>query len=300
MRLLICTKRDLPGCHFLNCLLPALQRLPGEHSVQVWLADKTRPNEKDNAELAEIAFMERGLPMDQIFPLIDLLPPEQAATATCATWAGLSERYGVTIDVVEEVRSPAALQRLAELAPDLVISARFSHIFTQAAIDLPRLGIINIHPGALPRYAGLFAPMRTVVDGGDELSCSVHWIDAGIDTGPILALLHRPLDRHGGLLRQIADLYPLAIPVVLEEITRLEQGLPRRARPQDRAGRIYRSLPSPADLAAFRATGMTFWHPAEYGEWLKLWQPKETPADFQRVLKALDQTGELADCLPMV
>lgn len=273
MRLLICTKRDLPGCHFLNHLLAALPSQPGRHHVHVWLADKTRPDEKDNAELAEIAFMERGLPMDQVFPLIDLLAPEQSAGAPMATWQGLARRHGVTIEVVQEVRSPAALQRLAELAPDLVISARFSHIFSQAAIDIPRLGIINIHPGALPRYAGLFAPMRSVVDGADELTCSVHWIDAGIDTGPILALLHRPLNRQSGLLRQIAELYPLAIPMVLEEITRLEQGLPRRAQPQDRTHRVYRSLPSAADLAAFLATGMVFWQPAEYGAWLKLWQP---------------------------
>ncbi len=268
MRILLCTKRDLPGCLFLNRLLPLL----AGHELQVWLSDKTRPQEAADAVLAEIAFLERGLPIDLLFPLIDALPAGTPA-ATQLTFTGLAQQHGVAIDAVDGVNTPAGLARLRQFGPDLLISSRFSYIFHAAAIGMPRHGVVNVHPGDLPHYAGLFAPMRMVLDGASELCSSVHWIDQGIDTGPVLARHRQPLDRQRGLLGQISELYCLAIPTLLTLISELAAGTRPAGEEQDIRQRHYRSLPDAAELAAFGATGMRFWSADEYRATLQHFLP---------------------------
>jgi folate-dependent phosphoribosylglycinamide formyltransferase PurN len=272
MRLIVCTKRDLSGCYFLNRLLPAL----AGHDVRVWLSSKTRPTERSVPELAEIAFVERTLPVDLVFPLIDRLPAAERAQAELATFEGLRERAGVSVEVVDDIRSASALDRLAALAPDLMISARYSHIFKREAIALPRHGIINLHPGALPHFAGLFAPMRTVTEGFKELTGTLHWIDEGIDTGPIVARRSRPLRAETGLLTQTAEIYCDLIEPLLEAISAIEGGRVPAGTVQDTGTRDYRSLPSAADLASFHAAGMVFWKPGELQHWISRFVPATT------------------------
>jgi len=269
MRLIVCTKRDLPGCYFLNRLLPAL----AGHEVRVWLSSKTRATERSVPELAEIAFVERTLPVDLVFPLVDRLPAAERAQAQLATFEGLKERAGVTVEVVDDVRSASALEHLAALAPDLMISARYSHIFKRETIAVPRHGIINLHPGALPHFAGLFAPMRMVTEGFKELTGTLHWIDEGIDTGPILAQRSRRLCPQTGLLTQIAEIYCDLIDPLLAAISDIEAGCTPEGAVQDPVTRDYRSLPSVADLASFHATGMDFWKPGELQHWISRFVP---------------------------
>jgi hypothetical protein len=274
MRLIVCTKRDLPGCYFLNRLLPAL----AGHDVRVWLSSKIRATERSVPELAEIAFIERTLPVDTIFPLVDRLPAAEQMRAPLATFEGLRRRAGVSIEIVDDVRSPSALARLEALAPELMIAARFSHIFRREAIAVPRHGIINLHPGALPQFAGLFAPMRTVTGGFRELTGTLHWIDEGIDTGPILAQRSRALCPEAGLLPQIAEIYCALIEPLLGAIADIEAGHAPAGAVQDVATRDYRSLPSAAELASFHATGMAFWKPGEIQQWISRFVPDAAAA----------------------
>ena len=71
MRILVCTKRDLHGAHFLNRLLP---RLAGHELAGIWLSEKNRDAENSVPELVELRFLERTLPLELLFPLIDALP----------------------------------------------------------------------------------------------------------------------------------------------------------------------------------------------------------------------------------
>lgn len=283
MRIVICTKYDLLGCEFLNRLLPQLHG----HQLHVWLADKTRPQEHDVPALAEIAFIERGLPVELLFPLLDRLPASND-TAEYATFVGLARRHQVAVEIVPDVNSPQMLARLTGLAPELLISARFSHIFHQEALTIPQYGILNVHPGELPRYAGLFAPMRMLLEGAGHLASTVHWIDEGIDTGPIVAVHRAPLQHSHSLLRQISGLYCLAIPTLLRQIAELGAGHRPAGEPQDAGLRCYRSMPSADEMAAFAATGVPYWSPDEYRDWLRRFIPPE-----------LDGAGILAQLPPL-
>lgn len=269
MRLLVCSKRDIHGAHFLNRLLPALA---GHDIVGLWLSEKNRGAEDDVAELAELRFVERTLPVDLLFPLIDALPAGLADRAADATFAGLARRHRAPLEIITALDAPSCA-RLAALAPDLLIVARFSHIFDAATIAVPRYGILNVHPGRLPEYAGLHAPLRAVIGGAEAFGCSVHWITPGIDDGPLLAVHDAPIDPESCLLAQLAGLYPLAIPTVLAAIDACAAGCRPPGTPQDRRRRGYRSMPSPADFAALRHHGLHLWNPLAYARWLERYLP---------------------------
>ncbi len=256
MRLILCVKRDLHGAIFLNRLLP---RLAG-HTIRILLSDKTRPAENNIPVLAELAFLERTLPLRRVLPLVD----RGDRTGEWLSFESLARAYAVPSEIVPGINDDATLTTVREYAPDLIVSARFSHIFKPPVIAVPRHGIINIHPGELPDFAGLFAPMRSIAAGRGELACCLHWIDPGIDSGPVIATRYLPYRRELDLLSQIADLYPLAIEPLLEVIDRLARAEAVPGVPQDPRRRRYRSMPDAAEVAAFLAAGHRFWHPASY------------------------------------
>lgn len=111
-------------------------------------------------ELVELRFGARAAPRKLLFPLIDALLETLQDTAPDATFAGLSWRHRVLLEVITALDA-STHARLAALAPDIVIVARFSHIFDAAAIALPRFGMVNIHspaacrnlPASTPRCA---------------------------------------------------------------------------------------------------------------------------------------------------
>jgi len=267
MRLIVCVKRDLHGCVFLNRLLPRL----AQHRVRVLLSDKARPAELGVPELAELAYLERGLPLQRLFPLLDRLPT--TATGAWASFAGLEERHGVRCELVADINTPVVLSGLLSFAPDLIVSARFSHLFGPAAIAAARFGAVNVHPGELPVHAGLFAPMRTVAEGNRQLACCLHFIDAGIDSGPIIDLQHLPYDQDLGLLSQITALYPLAIDPLLDLLDRLERAADVPTVAQDKSRRRYRTTPDAAEVRQFLVAGHRFWTPQGYDAVLARFMP---------------------------
>lgn len=88
----------------------------------------------------------------------------------------------------ERPRWDAALaDAIAAWGPELVVLAGFMRIVGPAV--LARFGgrVINVHPALLPAFPGLDAPRQAVSAGARISGCTVHVVDAGVDTGPILA-----------------------------------------------------------------------------------------------------------------
>ena len=74
---------------------------------------------------------------------------------------------------------------IAALRPDLVVSAGFMRILPEAITN--RFKIINSHPALLPLFPGAHAVRDALAAGVSETGTSIHWVDAGIDTGEVIA-----------------------------------------------------------------------------------------------------------------
>lgn len=256
LRLIICTKRDLAGALVLNEMLP---RLAG-HQVMVLLSDKTRPVENAVPELAEMKFFERDLPMDLLFPLVDCMD----ASGRLATFDGLAARFDVPFKVVYDVNGSDAEALIRDFAPDLMISARFSLIFKRHIFSIPTYGTYNVHPGALPRYAGLFAPFRCLIEGGDRIGCTLHRVDDGIDTGPVVGIGYLPVRPERSLLWHVVNTYKPGLELFFDMLAEIEVGRPVQLQTQDRSQRVYGSLPDAAGFKTFWGKGFRLFDSAEY------------------------------------
>jgi methionyl-tRNA formyltransferase len=122
---------------------------------------------------------------------------------------------GVDVIVSNFPRRWAAM--LAPMRPDLIVSAGFPWIIPDDVIALPRLGTINMHGGLLPEGRGPNSYGWALRKGDAELGVTIHRVDSGLDTGPILAKIAEPTgDEYidiilQKLLPRIPDLWSTAL-----------------------------------------------------------------------------------------
>lgn len=91
-------------------------------------------------------------------------------------------------------RDDAFIQELRRLAPDLIAVAAYGHILPQTILDLPRLGCLNVHTSLLPKYRGAAPIQWALLNGDAETGVTIMRMDAGMDTGDILAQERTPID----------------------------------------------------------------------------------------------------------
>lgn len=95
-------------------------------------------------------------------------------------------RLGLAVHQPERVRRPESVELLRSLEPEAMVVVGYGQIIPQNIIDIPRLGIINVHASLLPKYRGA-APVQWAVANGETVTgVTTMRIDAGLDTGDML------------------------------------------------------------------------------------------------------------------
>ncbi len=90
---------------------------------------------------------------------------------------------GVPVLTPANFRDEATVAELAAFAPDVVVVAAFGAILPRAVLDVPRLGCVNIHGSALPRWRGAAPIERAILEGDAELGVCIMQMEEGLDTG---------------------------------------------------------------------------------------------------------------------
>lgn len=81
---------------------------------------------------------------------------------------------------------------IATYEPDLVVLAGFMRIFDAAVVA--RFRIVNTHPALLPAFPGAHAIRDALAAGAATTGVTVHWVDEGVDTGPVIAQVAVPIE----------------------------------------------------------------------------------------------------------
>lgn len=152
-----------------------------------------------------------------------------------------ARRAGVATEVVDhrEVKPRAAFDRaLAERLEghrvDWVVLAGFMRVLTPVLLDRFEGRVVNIHPALLPAFPGLDAQGQAFRAGVKLAGCTVHLVDAGVDTGPILAQAAVPVlpdDSEASLQQRILAEEHRLFPAVIRALAegRLERSAEGRA-----------------------------------------------------------------------
>jgi methionyl-tRNA formyltransferase len=119
----------------------------------------------------------------------------------------VAEAQGIPVLAPAHPRDPDFQERLRELAPDVASTVAYGALIPRSALDIPRIGWVNLHFSLLPAWRGA-APVQHAVLAGDEVTgATTFLIEEGLDTGPYYGMLTeevRPTDTSGDLLGRLA------------------------------------------------------------------------------------------------
>ncbi len=173
------------------------------------------------------------------------------------------------------LRSAAAQAALGAFSPDLIVVAAYGLILPQAVLDLPRSGCVNVHGSLLPRHRGA-APIAAAILAGDpEAGITIMQVDAGVDTGPMIAKASIPIDPVDTTARLTAKLAELGADLLVRTLPGwLSGAIPAVPQPDEGAtyapridkeqGRI--DWTEPAELIARKVRAFQPW-PSAYTAW---------------------------------
>lgn len=104
-----------------------------------------------------------------------------------------AQDLGLQVRHPETLRDADEQARFAALDADVAVVVAYGLILPQAVLDAPRLGCLNIHASLLPRWRGAAPIHRAIMAGDAETGVCIMQMDAGLDTGPVLARAATPI-----------------------------------------------------------------------------------------------------------
>jgi methionyl-tRNA formyltransferase len=174
-------------------------------------------------------------------------PDERAATVhRVATNLGFE-----TLDC-RRVVDPAFAKDIRDRSIGIALNVHSLHVIHPAVLAAVPLGCFNLHPGPLPQYAGLNTPSWAIYRGETSHGVTIHRMDAGIDTGPVVYLERYPIAGTDTGLVTSAHAVRIGVRLMLDLLDRVSDD-PRALRltPQDLTARRYfrRAAPDHGQLA---------------------------------------------------
>src|SRR5438128_2425255 len=98
-----------------------------------------------------------------------------------------AQELGLPVLQPEKIRDPSVVERLRELAPDLVVVVAYGQIIPRDVLAIPARGVVNVHASLLPRHRGA-APIAHAILAGDRMTgVTIMRMDEQLDHGPVLA-----------------------------------------------------------------------------------------------------------------
>ncbi|PIP50714.1 hypothetical protein CO019_00485 [Candidatus Berkelbacteria bacterium CG_4_9_14_0_2_um_filter_42_30] len=98
-----------------------------------------------------------------------------------------AKQLGVKTFKIHDINDKNTQQQIKNLGPEIIILADFSQIISKEIIEIPKYGVLNIHPSLLPKYRGPSPIVSAILAGEKKTGVSIIKLDQKIDAGSILA-----------------------------------------------------------------------------------------------------------------
>ena len=150
----------------------------------------------------------------------------------------LALAHGIEVFQPPNLHSARDVQRVRALRPDALVVAAYGLLLPQPLLDAPVRGALNVHASLLPRWRGAAPIQRALLAGDRETGISIMQMDAGLDTGPLLAqasIAIAPDEDAGSLGERLAE---LGAAMIVDTLSAVEAGRTRVV-PQPAEGVTY-------------------------------------------------------------
>jgi methionyl-tRNA formyltransferase len=121
-------------------------------------------------------------------------PAGRGRTSTPSAVKIAASAHSLPVFQPPSLKAAHEMERLAGLKPDVIVVAAFGQLLSQQVLDIPPFGCLNIHPSLLPRHRGASPIPAAILAGDEKTGVSIMLMDAGLDTGPILAQKAIPIE----------------------------------------------------------------------------------------------------------
>jgi methionyl-tRNA formyltransferase len=129
-------------------------------------------------------------------------------------------------------------QAVLAAQPEAVVVVAFGHILREPLLSAPPLGCINVHASLLPRWRGVSPVQYSILHGDTWTGVSIMRMDAGVDTGPLLAQRSVGIDPEANAGELLAALAGQGADLLIHTLRSLRNGLVQ-PRPQGDGGAVY-------------------------------------------------------------
>jgi folate-dependent phosphoribosylglycinamide formyltransferase PurN len=152
-----------------------------------------------------------------------------------------AERHAVPYLKVADHNDPTAVDFVRRLAPD-VVAFTGGGLIRGPLLEAAGQGILNAHMGILPTYRGMDVVEWPILEERHDdvgIGVTLHFIDTGVDTGPIVATRRVPLRAGDGIERLRTRFEPVMVDLLLEGMRQVRDGTLAALPQEPRAGRQY-------------------------------------------------------------
>ena len=224
----------------------------------------------------------------------------------------LALEQGIPVYQPPTLRSAQAQLCLQELGADLMVVVAYGLILPQAVLDTPALGCLNVHASLLPRWRGA-APIQRAIEAGDrESGITIMQMDAGLDTGDMLATQTCPISATTTAASLHDSLALLGTPLLLQVLDNLSSYQQQRCKQDDSLATYANKILKPEaeinwhldapllarQIRAFNPFPICFTTLA--GERVKIWQARIASTiaapEVPGVILRADHQGILVNC----
>lgn len=105
----------------------------------------------------------------------------------------LAAQLGLPVLQPARARDELFITQMRDYRPDLMVVVAYGQILPQRLLDVPPQGCLNVHTSLLPKYRGAAPIQWAIADGEPETGVTIMKLDAGLDTGPVLAVRRTPI-----------------------------------------------------------------------------------------------------------
>lgn len=219
-------------------------------------------------------------------------------------------KYNIPVYQPQKVRSEEFQNILAGIQPDAIVVVAFGQIIPQSILDIPRYGCLNVHASLLPKYRGAAPIQWAVIDGEKESGVTIMRMDAGLDTGDMIAkqIVTLETDETGGSLFE--KLSQVGADLLLETLDSIENGTAVYEKQPEESPTPYAAMldkkmglidwERPAGEIECLIRGLNPW-PSAYtyldGKTLKIWKAQVENSDSEEQPGTVIQADKEAFCV---
>lgn len=237
MKIVFLVNQDI---HALKCLNLLLENLKN-HEVEIYATKKVGKGSKIKA-LQELSYQEK-IRLEEVSWELE----KQQKKARFLTFNQIANYFNCKIHQPENINSEEECVKLQKMAPDLIISIRFGQILQENVIKIPKLGVINLHSGILPKYRGVLASFWAILSKEEEIGSTLHYIDdSKIDSGAIINISRQKLAKDRSLIYNVFSLYDEGCDMIKDFLQGKKSSFAKESKNQ------YFSYPSQEDVENFQ------------------------------------------------